>query len=85
MIGILRYRYWVCFVGICHAWLQLIIIIIVNALFCRYLESARIYAKTCASFEEVSLKFLQHAEEDNEEALRCFLSKKLEGLKARKA
>lgn len=47
-----------------------------------YLESARIYAKTCASFEEVSLKFLQHAEEDNEEALRCFLSKKLEGLKA---
>lgn len=46
-----------------------------------YLESARIYAKTCASFEEVSLKFLQHAEEDNEEALRCFLSKKLEGLK----
>ncbi|CAN7941898.1 unnamed protein product [Ixodes hexagonus] len=46
-----------------------------------YLESARIYAKTCASFEEVSLKFLQHAEEDHEEALRPMLVRPLEPLK----
>ncbi|KAG0430612.1 hypothetical protein HPB47_022509 [Ixodes persulcatus] len=45
--------------------------VIFNPKLLEYLESARIYAKTCASFEEVSLKFLQHAEEDNEEALRA--------------
>uniref|UniRef100_A0A1E1XC32 Vacuolar protein sorting-associated protein 18 homolog n=1 Tax=Amblyomma aureolatum TaxID=187763 RepID=A0A1E1XC32_9ACAR len=46
-----------------------------------YVKSAELYAQTRASFEEVSLKFLQCAEEDNEDSLRRFLSQKLRGLR----
>ena len=44
-----------------------------------YEKSALIYADTHSSFEEISLKFLQEWEI---EALKTFLKKKLEGLKA---
>lgn len=46
-----------------------------------YVKSAELYAQTRASFEEVSLKFLQCAEEDNEDSLRRFLLQKLKGLR----
>ncbi|XP_064478428.1 vacuolar protein sorting-associated protein 18 homolog [Ornithodoros turicata] len=50
-----------------------------------YVSSAEMYAETCTSFEEVSLRFLQMAEEaegdDKEEALRRLLVKKLGKLK----
>ncbi|KAJ8667382.1 hypothetical protein QAD02_009044 [Eretmocerus hayati] len=44
-----------------------------------YEKSALIYADTHSSFEEISLKFLQ---ENQIEALKMFLRKKLEGLKS---
>ncbi|KAL3236878.1 hypothetical protein MRX96_022133 [Rhipicephalus microplus] len=44
-------------------------------------EVRELYAQTRASFEEVSLKFLQCAEEDNEDSLRRFLLQKLKGLR----
>lgn len=44
----------------------------------RFEKSALIYADTHSSFEEISLKFLQ---ENQIEALKTFLKKKLEGLK----
>lgn len=50
-----------------------------------YVGSAEMFAQTCASFEEVSLRFLQKDDDDHEgdheEALRRFLVKKLEKLK----
>ncbi|XP_076366787.1 vacuolar protein sorting-associated protein 18 dor isoform X3 [Tachypleus tridentatus] len=45
----------------------------------RFKESATLYAQTHKSFEEVSLKFLQVADDD---ALKLFLKKKMEGLKS---
>lgn len=45
----------------------------------RFLESAEAYAKTCASFEEVALKFVSLEKKD---ALRYFLLLKLDNLKS---
>ncbi|RKP34668.1 Pep3/Vps18/deep orange family-domain-containing protein, partial [Dimargaris cristalligena] len=45
----------------------------------RYVLSATYYAQTTRNFEEVTLKF---AGQNDQEALKCYLSKKLEHLKA---